>query len=227
MSHPLDRPVWNALNSTRQARLATGAGGALRFQPGYAAFAASCDESEAAVSAMAALDCPEGHLITIEARPVPLPQGLMVEREAELVQMILDKRVAARESHVDLVGLTDADAPEMLALALLTEPGPFFAKTHQLGDFVGVRENGRLLAMAGERMKPDGFTEVSGVCVHPEARGRGLASVLIQAVTASILARGETAFLHSYPDNASAMALYHRLGFRGRARMQMCKLAKA
>ena len=111
----------------------------------------------------------------------------------------------------------DADAAEMLALATLTKPGPFFSRTHQLGAFIGVRREGELIAMAGQRMRPDGYTEASGVCVHPDHRGHGYAARLLREVTARILARGEKAFLHSYADNATAIGLYESLGYRGRA----------
>jgi predicted GNAT family acetyltransferase len=114
----------------------------------------------------------------------------------------------------------------MLALATLTEPGPFFARTHQLGDFVGVRDGGRLMAMAGERMKPTGFTEVSGVCTHPDGRGRGYAGALTRAVVAKILARGEQPFLHVYAHNTGAIALYEALGFSLRRKMSMTVLTR-
>jgi predicted GNAT family acetyltransferase len=223
MAHPLDRPVWNALTSARQASLAVGAGGALRLAPGYGVFVASVDQSPDSLAAIAALDQPEGLLATVEAERTPVPPGLTVLKEAVLAQMVLVDLAPAKARDIAVEPLTEADAPAMLALATLTEPGPFFDKTHRLGDFFGV--NGRLLAMAGERLKPDGFTEVSGVCAHPDARGRGYAGALMRAVIARILARGETAFLHSYADNAGAIALYHALGFTIRAQMQMRMLA--
>jgi predicted GNAT family acetyltransferase len=116
----------------------------------------------------------------------------------------------------EIVGLGEADAAEMLALATLTKPGPFFERTHELGDFVGVKVDGRLAAMAGERLKVPGYTEVSGVCAHPEHRGRGYAAALMERVAAGIRARGETPILHTYADNAGAIALYERLGYRTR-----------
>ena len=109
----------------------------------------------------------------------------------------------------------------MRALAELTQPGPFHARTHALGGFVGVRENGRLIAMAGERLQAPGFTEISAVCTHPDARGRGLAGKLMRLVAAGIVARGEQLFLHVYPHNKGAIALYERLGFRHRADIQL------
>src|SRR6185437_12341711 len=102
----------------------------------------------------------------------------------------------------------DEDGPQMLKLAALTEPGPFFERTHQLGDFIGVKEDGRLIAMAGERMRPDAFTEISGVCTHPDFRGRGYAAALTMEVAARIRARGDTPFLHVYAANAAAIRLY-------------------
>ncbi len=221
MTHPLDRPVWSALTSERQAPLAVGAGGALRLAPGYGVFAASIDQSPQGVAAIAALDQPEGMLATVEADHTPVPPGLTVLKEAVLSQMVLVELAPAKARDIAVEPLTEADAPAMLALATLTEPGPFFDRTHRLGDFFGVKQDGRLLAMAGERLKPDGFTEVSGVCAHPDARGRGYAGALMRAVIERILARGETAFLHSYADNVGAIALYHSLGFTIRAPMQM------
>ena len=126
----------------------------------------------------------------------------------------------------DIVPLSEADAPDMLALATLTEPGPFRSRTHALGDFVGVKIDGRLVAMAGERMKPTGFTEVSGVCTHPDFRGRGYAGGLMRAVAERIIARGETPFLHVYPHNEGAIALYEALGFRLRRAVTMAVLAR-
>lgn len=225
-AHPLNRPIWNALTS-RQAPLAVGANGALRFAPGYGVFAASVDQSPESLAAMSALDCPEGVICTVEADPVPVPPGLRVVKAATLVQMVLVELSPAKVRDISIVPLAEADARAMLALATLTEPGPFFDKTHRLGDFFGVKQDGRLLAMAGERMKPDGFTEVSGVCAHPDARGRGYAGALMRVVIEQILARGETAFLHSYADNIGAIGLYRSLGFEVRSDMAMTMLAAA
>ncbi|MFC5371884.1 GNAT family N-acetyltransferase [Brevundimonas faecalis] len=230
MPHPLDRPIWNALTSTRQSNLAVGGvangGRALRFAPGYGVFAASVDASPDSLSAMAELEQPEGLIATVEAEAAPAPPGMTVLKAAVLAQMVLIDLSPAKARDIRIEPLTEADAPAMLALATLTEPGPFFDKTHRLGDFFGVKHDGRLVAMAGERLKPDGFTEVSGVCAHPDARGRGYAGALMRTVIERILARGETAFLHSYADNAGAIALYHALGFTIRAEMQMRMLAK-
>ena len=109
--------------------------------------------------------------------------------------------------------LDDEDAEEMFALAFLTNPGPFSQRTHRLGRFIGIRENGRLVAMAGERMKPGAYTELSGVCSHPDYRGRGYAGFLMRVVASRMLERGEIPFLHCYTTNTGAIALYRSLGF--------------
>lgn len=223
--HPLDRPVWTAL-TTRQAALAVVDGPARRFDPQYGPFAAAADWSEASWAALRRLNPPEGGLGLVELELPPPPAGLPVT-DAECWQMTAEEiAVAPDDGAFQILDLGDADAAEMLALATLTRPGPFSTATHRLGQFVGVREGGRLIAMAGERMKPPGFTEVSGVCTLPEHRGRGLAGRLMRVVMSRIAARGETPFLHSYASNAGAIALYESLGFRYRRTMQFRVLGR-
>ena len=112
----------------------------------------------------------------------------------------------------------------MLALATLTRPGPFKERTHQFGGFIGVKDGGRLIAMAGQRMQPVGFVEVSGVCTHPDHRGRGYAAALMRVVAGRIRGRGDTPFLHAYADNRGAIGLYETLGFRFRRELTMTNL---
>ena len=211
MRHPLDRPVWSAL-TTRQAPLSLGDARALRFAPDYAAFGAAADEEPASQAALGALVPPDGELWLVETHPPPPPPGTVVIKNALCWQMIAET-VTPGEPGFEVTPLTDADGPQVLALATLTQPGPFFARTHQLGDFVGVKQGGRLVAMAGERMRPTGFTEVSGVCTHPDHRSRGYGGGLMRIVAERILARGETPFLHVYATNVGAIALYQSLGF--------------
>ena len=212
-AHPLDRPVWTALTG-RHAGFAAGGAQALRYRPEINILAAAADASPEALAALAALVPPGGKIATVEAQDMPVPPGLAVAKQAMLAQMIAER--PAPPEPIDYLDLGDADAPEMLALATLTEPGPFVEATHRLGAFVGVRVEGQLVAMAGERMRAPGLTEVSAVCTHPGWRGRGLAGKLMRVVMARIAARGETPFLHSYATNAGAIALYERLGFRVR-----------
>jgi predicted GNAT family acetyltransferase len=224
-AHPLDRPVWNAL-ATRQRGLAEGDAGALRLAPPYGLFAAAADHWPESLAALARLTPAEGQLALVEADPTPAIPGISIASHALIWQMVAEAIAPAKVSDFAITPLGEADAPQMLALATLTRPGPFFARTHQLGDFVGVKQDGRLLAMAGERMKPLGFTEVSGVCTDPNSRGRGYAGALMRLVATRILERGETPFLHTYAHNTGAIALYQSLGFVLRREMIMTVLER-
>jgi hypothetical protein len=224
--HPLDRPVWSALSS-RQNPLALGDSRAFRFAPDYGLFAAAADGSEESLAALAALVPAQGAIATVGiAEPGPVPET--IAETHSICQMACDGLTEPGPApDIEIVALSDADAEQMLALATLTKPGPFFSRTHQLGDFVGVKDaSGRLLAMAGERMKPTGFTEVSGVCTQPDCRGRGYAGALMRVVTTRIFARGETPFLHTYAHNTGAIGLYETLGFYRRRDLTMTVLTR-
>jgi ribosomal protein S18 acetylase RimI-like enzyme len=224
--HVLDRPVWNALTG-RQAALAQGDARAWRLAEDYGVFVAGADGSPESDGAIRALIPPDGALWTVEGRPHGAPADTVAIREAHLHQMVAEALTPAPPPLFDILPLGDAEAHEMFVLARLTEPGPYNRETHRLGQFVGVKVEGRLVAMAGERLRPAGFTEVSGVCTHPDHRGRGYAGALMRHVTAAILARGEVAFLHSYASNAGAIALYEALGFRYRAAMWSLVLTRS
>lgn len=214
MPHPLDNPIWNAL-SGRQARFAEGGDGALRFPTDVSPFAAARDASPEAVAALARLIPSDGDISLLQRAPPAAPSGVEATTLAG-VQMVLNALPAGGRSF-DISPLGDADAAEMLALALLTKPGPFRARTHTMGRFIGIRDAGRLVAMGGERLAPDGFTEITGLCTHPDVRGRGYGEALLRAVGQRILDDGLTPFLHAYASNTGAIALYKRLGFSVRA----------
>lgn len=222
--HPLDRPVWNALRSG-WTHLAEGDGRALRLQPDHGPFGAWADLSPESLAAFAALIPEGGELWAAEIVETAPPPATHIVRTGELTQMVCEAFVPMR-SDAEIVDLTEADALEMRALALMTEPGPFHVLTHRLGAFVGIKEDGKLVAMAGERMLVDRFHEISAVCTHPDHRGRGHAGALMSVVAQRMIDRGETPFLHSYASNAGAIALYERLGFRIRSPMIVTMLAR-
>ncbi len=225
MDHPLDRPVWSALTGRLSAlaiRRDLDGGAAVRLDPEVGVFLAAADASAASRAALTELARrhPGSGLVEPEGAAIAdvLPDAPVVSR-APCVQMTAAALTPGAADDADVVTLGEADADEMLALATLTRPGPFRRSTFRLGGFIGVPREGRLVAMAGERLKVDGYTELSGVCTHPDFRGQGLAGRLSRLVVARILARGEQAFLHAYAEHAATVAFYEGLGFRVRARM--------
>lgn len=222
--HPLDRPVWSALQSG-WAGMALGDDGAKRLHSDFGPFAAAVDRSLEHAVGLSSLLSDDEELWLVEADPPTAPAGLTVRREAVLHQMTA-ATVTASPVITDIEPLTIDDAPAMIALAHLTAPGPFAARTCQLGRFLGVKQGGTLVAMAGERMRLPGYTEVSGVCTHPDHRGKGYAAALMRAVAQNMLAQGETPFLHNYATNLSAIRLYESLGFAFRRTMHLKIVAR-
>lgn len=222
--HPLDRPVWASL-TTHHAALSEGNELARRFVRDVNLFASALDDTPASVAALATLVKPEESVFLLQVPKIVIPPGLVEIKAAKGVQMVATRSLLSEVAGDNPV-LTDEDASEMLELATLTEPGPFLARTHIMGRFRGIRIGGRLVAMAGERMRFPGFTEVSGVCTHPEFRGRGLARRLSAAVVAGIEARGDRAFLHAWKTNQSAISLYEKLGFEVRSEVNVAVLKR-
>lgn len=224
-TNPFDRPVWASLTST--PGLAEGGDLAKRYRRDVNLFASARDDADdASLAALAGLMAEGESVFVLQAQPMPVPQGLQALRRAEGVQMVAGRAIAAEPGAEAVVVLGDADAAAMLALAQLTEPGPFLARTHTMGRFVGIRSEGVLVAMAGERMRFEGGTEVSGVCVHPEFRGRGYARRLSSVVAHAIQQRGDQPFLHAWTTNEAAIALYESLGFEIRTEVQVAVLGK-
>lgn len=227
MTHPLDRPVWNAL-TTEQANLAAVIGAAVRMDPDYGPFAAARDTSDEAQAALlATLAGPDDRIGVVERAAWPAPPGTRVLGGGDLVQMVYAGSAPSEPDDPRIELLGEQDAEEMAALAYATEPGPWGSKTHRYGDFYGIRIGGRLASMAGERMRIPGFAELSGVSTWPEFRGQGLAATLVRRVVRGFLDRGDTPFLHCYAANVGAVALYEKLGFRVRSGMTFTILALA
>jgi predicted GNAT family acetyltransferase len=220
----LDRPVWASL--IHAPHLAEGGDAAKRFRRDVNLFASACDDSLSSLAALRELVLGCESIFVLQVPTICVPKGLMAARKAQGVQMLATRPIASQTGDCSIVELGDTDAPEMVALAQLTEPGPFLPRTHTMGRFIGVRINGRLAAMAGERMRFPGFTEVSGVCTHPEFRGQGLARRLSSVVANAIQQRGEQPFLHAWTTNHAAIALYESMGFEFRTAVQVAVLTQ-
>jgi GNAT superfamily N-acetyltransferase len=249
--HPLDNVIWTALN-TRQSEFAEAFGQARRFMPEVSPLAAFAEPTKEGYESLAGLvgaggtirlflDTPyqaragwsmlngspmpemvyEGSVL----RPADSPFGLAQDRRGRLSPHGANP-LSSDKADLEIVELGVADSAEMIELTALTKPGPFDKRTHELGTYVGIRREGKLVAMAGERLKIPGYTEVSAVCTHPEHTGHGYARVLMTEVMQRILDRGETPFLHVREANTRAIELYHRLGFTRRALLYTVVLRK-
>ena len=216
----LDNPFWSCL-ATRHAQFALGGALARRYPPDMSPIAALSGDAPEHVEALEAL-VGVGDDFGVLGPFVPkLGREWETVLDSEATQMLRVDRSPLSEPEADVAILGPDDTAQMLALVDLTRPGPFRRRTIELGRFVGIREGGRLVAMAGERSWIGDCREVSGVCTHPDAQGRGYARALIARVVNRMLRAGETPFLHAEVVNARAIALYESLGFVERRRFPL------
>jgi predicted GNAT family acetyltransferase len=227
--HPLDNVIWQAL-TTRQDGLAESSDLARRFIPEISSLAALRDSSPEGYDALAELMDTKATIRLFLDEPYQDRRGWNLVATAPLLQMVWEDGdrtpKAAADSELELVELGAVHSSDMLELAELTKPGPFDKRTHELGTYLGIFRDGKLLAMAGERLKVPGYTEVSAVCTHPEHTGHGYARVLMTELMRRIRGRGETPFLHVREKNQRAIELYRRLGFRKRALFHLAVLRR-
>jgi predicted GNAT family acetyltransferase len=226
---PLDYPIWSAL-TTRQAHLRQGDRLACRYFPDVAPFAAispEATETAAGWQALHALLQTDEQVALLALDDINPIDALHAQRIGALHQMVAARPVAESIDDRDIIQLSESDAPEMFELAQKAKPGPFGKRTHQMGRYIGIRDAGRLIAMAGERMQLDGYVEISAVCVDADYRGNGLAGRLVKVLHKQIGLRGDTPFLHVLSDNHAAIALYRRLGFEQRQAFFLSRIQPA
>jgi ribosomal protein S18 acetylase RimI-like enzyme len=209
--HPLDSPAWSSLTGPH-AHFAERRGNVLRYPVDVSPFLALPAAPTPQDWADAADLVGPGRLVPLAGVTAAPPDSWHLEFRLAGVQMVDDGVAAAPDE--EAVRLTAADVPEMLALVERTRPGPFSVRTIELGSYLGIRRGGRLVAMAGERLHPPGWTEISAVCTDASSRGQGLGTRLVHAVAHGIRERGETPFLHAAASNVDAIRLYEALGFR-------------
>ena len=221
----LDNPIWSALVSA-QSHFAVGGAHAKRYPAEVAPFIAVAEPTQAAADALAALVAP-GEVVNIVNVTPQLSDGWTLLATGHIMQMVW-RGDAADPSATgdDIVALGNDDLPDMLALTALVFPGYFRARTPQMGEYFGIRQQSRFAAMAGERMKLHEQVEISAVCTHPDFIGRGYAARLVNHVVSRQLQRGLTPFLHVSDTNSRARHLYERLGFVDRARLPLWLLRR-
>lgn len=225
----LDNPIWNAL-STAHAPLALGGALARRYPARIGPLTGLADQSPAAWDELDALAGSGDVVVVFLPAPFASRPGWTLLREGPLSQMVSLAPPAEAPAPLPAVAtlrpLSAADAPAMVELATLTEPGPFREGTHELGGFYGVFEGDRLLSMAGQRTRMPGYVEVSAVCTHPDARGKGYARTLMLQVMRDIRNEGLTPFLHTWAFNEPAIRVYTDLGFVLRHSMHVAALRR-
>lgn len=220
LQRALDNPFWSSL-TTGHAHFALGGTLARRYPADISPIAGLAAPDPANIAALEALVDVGDDMATV-ARSMPrLPAHWEILYESRLTQMMRSERTPLPESDVDASTLGPADVPEMLALVELTKPGPFRPRTIELGTYIGLRQSGRLVAMAGERLWIDAFREVSAVCTHPDVQRRGYARALITRVVNAMMRAGQTPILHVESANKRAIELYLALGFARRAELSL------
>lgn len=207
----LDNPVWHALVSAQRG-MAQVHGLAARFRPDISPLAGLREPTRQALQDLRALAQPGEQLWLLSDGPLDLPPCWQEVRARYIDQMVSGgQRPRPASSFLEL---GEADVADMAALVELTKPGPFEAHTRDMGAYLGVRDpDGKLVAMSGQRMNLTQYREISAVCSHPDARGRGLTAPLMEELMARIYAEGKTPFLHVKTENGGAKAVYTKLGF--------------
>ena len=218
-AHILDNPIWNSL-VTSHSQFSTGGDLAKRYPAEIGPFIGMPEISPASFAELGKLIQP-GELWYLVGLEEPFPTDLTIEHHEPITQMVAAQRPTVKDIGRKVKVLSEADIGDMLELIELTFPGYFRPQTYRLGTYLGIRDNGKLVAMAGERMAMTGFREVSAVCTHPDHRGHGYANHLMARLVNKMLDEGITPFLHVDIDNAKAKRVYEKLGFVERRDMPL------
>jgi predicted GNAT family acetyltransferase len=222
-THVLDNAVWHALN-THHTHFAVTQGLAKRYPAEVAAFAGLTEDTPAAYQDLQQLFAP-GEIFAIPGSP-SIPPEWTVQHKFNVMQMVCERPVPEPEPSVEIVTLAATDVPDIVHLIKLTEPGPFFPRTIEMGQYLGIRQNNRLVALAGERLYLTGYREISAVCTHPDHQGKGYARQLVARLVNQNWQYGDTPFLHVAPGNTRAIKLYETLHFRLRREVQLAVVSR-
>ena len=212
MKQLLDNIMWNCLSGPH-AKFATGSGAVRRYAPGFSPIVGS-EYPEQPDFATLQKFCVPGDSFYFDIWSGPAPAGWQIDKEARMFKMVWEAPAPAEDTAPDAVPLRPEHFAQAVELARLTNPGPFGIRTPELGEYFGYFDDGKLIAMAGERLCAGDLHEVSGICTHPDYQGRGLARKLTLKLVRRQMQRGKTTFLHVMSHNAPARGLYEKMGFR-------------
>lgn len=216
--HVLDNPIWHALHASNRM-LASGNAYATYIKRDVGLFAGLHTNSEQELISLQEL-LPPGHsVILFVPGEIVIPGTWKIKLQREILQMVYEKKDVPDIDRQGITPLNDSHIAAMLGLTHMTNPGPFFQRTLDLGNYEGIFDGDKLVAMTGRRLQPDPYIEVSAVCTHPSHKGKGYAARLVISQVASIIAESKTPFLHLYPDNIGALKLYEKIGFMVRKNM--------
>jgi ribosomal protein S18 acetylase RimI-like enzyme len=208
----LDNIMWNCLSGPH-AHYSIGTDSTRRYARGFSPIVACADPDRPDFVVLETL-FDSGESFYIDLWTGPTPAGWTLDREAKMLKMVWQGTAPPEDAAPDAVRLLPEHYAAALDLAKLTNPGPFGIRTPELGEYFGYFADGRLIAMAGERLCAGDLQEISGVCTHPDYLGRGYASRLTLKLVHRQRQRARTPFLHVVSHNDGARALYEKLGFR-------------
>jgi ribosomal protein S18 acetylase RimI-like enzyme len=212
VEHILHNPVFQGL-TTGDQHLSFGSENVKYFDEAVSPFVGFDEGYDQGFEELYDLLPPGRNILYAIPQPIDTPEGWQLLHEIKGVQMVYNRVSNALQHTFSPIPLDKQFAAEMVELAKITKPGPFGLRTIEFGHYYGIFEQDKLVAMTGQRLHPQEYTEVSAVCTHPDHLGKGYASALVQHQVQLILQQGKTPFLHVREDNSRAIALYERLGF--------------
>ena len=222
--HILDKPAYNSLITHHKIR-AQGDKFAIAMLPEFGPFAGVSEYTKAAFDALYELEIGDDGFWLLDTFPIEPLGGFEIVARAHCHQMILDN-LPPEVDEADVVALGKSNLAEMYELAKLCNPGPFATNTGEIGEFIGMFDENRLIAMMGERFRMPEFTEMTALSTHPDYRGRGMGAKLFTITARRILKRGDTPFLHVYSENEKGIKLYEKLGFKFRSDIHVTIIKK-
>jgi ribosomal protein S18 acetylase RimI-like enzyme len=223
--HILDNPIWQALHTSNK-HFAFGNEQAKYLKRDVGLFAGLRSNSESELTELYSMLPTGSGVILFVPGGISVSPHWHIKLQREILQMTYDANGKMDVDNRGIIPLTDENIPAMLELTHMTNPGPFFSRTIDFGNYEGIFENGQLVSMAGQRLQPDPFVEISAVCTHPAHTGKGYAAKLIKSQLSQIISRNKIHFLHLYPDNLNALSVYKKLGFTIRKPMMVYFLQK-